>query len=66
MTEDEGNEYNPIFAQIQTLVQEKTVAYIMGTESMDTYDDFLASLKSLNIDRCIEIQQAAFDRYNAR
>ena len=66
MTEEEGNEYNPIFAQIQTLVQEKTVAYIMGTESMDTYDDFLSSLQSLNIERCIEIQQAAFDRYNAR
>ena len=55
-----------LFAQIQTLVQEKTVAYIMGTESMDTYDDFLSTLSSMNVERCIEIKQAALDRYNAR
>ena len=66
MTEAEGNEYNMLFAQIQTLVQEKTVAYIMGTESMDTYDDFLSTLSSMNVERCIEIKQAALDRYNAR
>lgn len=66
MTDEEGREYNSLYTDIQTMVQEKTAAYVMGTESLDTYDAFVSTLKSLNIDRCIELKQAALDRYNAR
>ena len=52
--------------QIQTYVQEKTAGYIMGSEPLDTYGDFVETVKGMNIDRCIEIQQAALDRYDAR
>ena len=66
MTDEEGLEYNNIFTDIKTYVEEKTVAYIMGTESMDTYDAFVQHIYDLNIEKCLEIQQAALDRYNAR
>lgn len=66
MTADEGTEYNALYTDIQTFVQEKTASYIMGSESLDTFDDFVETLKGMNIERCIEIQQAALDRYNAR
>ena len=66
MTELEGNEYNSLYTAIGTLVDEQTVRYIMGSESMDTWDKFMADLESYNLQRCIDIQQAALDRYNAR
>lgn len=66
MTDEEGLKYNSLYTDIQTMVQEKTAAYIMGTESLDTYDDFVASIKAMNIDECIALKQAALDRYEAR
>lgn len=66
MTDEEGKEYNSLYTDIQTYVQEKTAGYIMGSESLDTYDDFVETIKGMNIDRCIEIQQAALDRYSER
>lgn len=66
LTDAEGLEYNSLYTDIQTMVQEKTAAYVMGTESLDTYDNFISSIKAMNIDRCIELKQAALDRYEAR
>ena len=66
MTEKETPEYNNLYTALETLVNEKTVQYIMGTESMDTCDAFLQSLHDYGIDRCIEIKQAVYDRYRSR
>jgi len=66
MTDGEGLEYNTIYTDIKAYVEEKTIAYIMGTESMETYDDFVAYIYDLNIEKCLEIQQNALNRYNAR
>ena len=66
MTEEESQEYASLYTSIQTLVQENTVKFIMGTESMDQYDSFVEQLHTFGIDRCIELKQAALDRYNAR
>jgi putative aldouronate transport system substrate-binding protein len=38
----------------------------MGDKPLSEYDAFVAQLKSMNIERCIEIQQGALDRYLAR
>lgn len=66
MTEEETQEYASLYTSILTLVQENTVKTIMGTQSMDDYDSFVETLGSFGIDRCIELKQAALDRYNAR
>lgn len=66
MTEAESQEYASLYTSILTLVQENTVKFIMGTESMDEYDSFVEKLHTYGIDRCIEIKQASLDRYNAR
>ena len=66
MTEEEGTEYSSLYTAVQTLVNEMTVKYIMGTESMDSYDNFLAELENYHLDRCIELKQTALDRYNNR
>ena len=39
-------------------------AFIAGERSIDEFDDFVEEVKSLDVDRAIEIKQAALDRYN--
>lgn len=65
-TADEATEKATIMADIQTLVSEKTIAYILGAESLDTYDAFVAQLKEMDVERAVEIVQGYVDRYNKR
>lgn len=66
LTVAEGELKNDLYPDISTLVAEKTVRYIMGTEPMDTYDDFLAQIESMGIQEVIDVTQAAYDRYLKR
>ena len=65
-TTQEASEYQGLYADIQTYVQEMTVSFIMGTTSLDTFDAFTAQLEKMNIARVVEIQQDAYNRYMAR
>ena len=38
----------------------------MGQMSLDDYDSYRDTIKSMGIDRVIELKQAALDRYNSR
>ena len=66
LTPAEGSENSSIMTDIQTYLQESLGGFISGMVSMDKYDDFIAQIKSMRIDRAIAIQQAALDRYYAR
>lgn len=66
MTQQENEEFSKIMADVSTYVSEQSVKFIMGKTSFDTYDTFLKTLKDMNIDRAIKIQQDALDRYNKR
>lgn len=65
-TQEESSEYAKIMTDIDTLVDEMTLKLILGTESLDTFDKYVDKMKSLKLDRAIEIQKAALDRYNKR
>ena len=66
-TTDEASEYNNLFVDIETYVEENTVQFIMGTVDIDAgWDNYVAGVKSLNVDRCIELKQASVDRYYAK
>ena len=65
-TVDEGTEYSSMYTDIETYVQECNVKFIMGQLSLDDYDSYRETLRSMGIERCIELQQAALDRYFAR
>lgn len=65
-TSDEGTEFASLYTDIETYVQECNVKFIMGQMSLDDYDSYRDTLTSMGIDRCIELRQAALDRYNAR
>ena len=66
MTADEGAEYSNIMSDINTLVTEMTAKFIMGVEPLEKYDEFVSLLKSMDIERAMEIKQASLDRYNNR
>ncbi len=55
-----------IMNDVNTLMDEMTLKIILGSEPIEAYDKYMEKLKGLNIDRAIEIQQAAFDRFNKR
>lgn len=63
MTEEESTEYASIMNEVKKYVSVSRTGFINGTVSLDKYDEFKQELKNLKIDRAIEIQQAAYDRY---
>jgi putative aldouronate transport system substrate-binding protein len=66
LTSEEGTEYANIYGDISTLVTETIPQFITGQKKLADYGAFVNQLKSMNIDRCIAIQQAALDRYAKR
>lgn len=65
-TAEESQETAKIQNAIDTYVKEMFYKFVLGAESLDKFDDYLAQLKKLNIDRAIELKQAQLDRYNKR
>jgi putative aldouronate transport system substrate-binding protein len=65
-TASEGSEYTRIMADANTFRDEMVARFITGAESLDNWDSFISTLRAMDIDRAIEIQQAALHRFNAR
>ena len=66
MTADESNEFYTLYTSVQTMVDEMTVKFITGAESLEKYEEFVDRLHQYGVDRCVEIRQTAYDRYMAR
>jgi putative aldouronate transport system substrate-binding protein len=65
-TPEESSEFAKIMNDVNTLVDEMTLKIILGAEPIGSFDKYMERIKSLKIDRAIEIQKAALDRYNKR
>lgn len=67
-TSEEGSELAVIQNDLKTYVDEMTCKFIMGTEELNdtTWNEFVSQVKSMKVDRLIEITQAAYDRYQSR
>lgn len=63
---EESKEFATIMNQVETYRDEMTIKYIMGQESLDSFGEYVETIKKLGIDRAIEIQNAALQRYNER
>ena len=66
LTPEESQEYANIVNEINKYRDTMTASFISGIEPLSKYDEFIAQIKDLKIDRAIEIQQAAYDRYISR
>lgn len=65
LTVDESDEYASILSEVRTHVQEMTLKYITGAESLDTWDTYVQDLIDMGIEDAIAIKQTALDRYMA-
>ena len=67
MTTEEGEEYATTYGDIQTTMQENILKFIMGEKDIDSeWDAYVETLYNMDLQTCIDIKQAALDRYNAR
>jgi ABC-type sugar transport system, periplasmic component len=66
LTQDESQKCNVIMNEVKTYLSETVDKVIMGQESIDKFDDFVANLKKMGIEDAVKYEQAAFDRYQKR
>jgi putative aldouronate transport system substrate-binding protein len=65
-TSRETSDFTRIMADLDTYVMQMTYKFILGTESFNNWDSFIATVNRMGADQAIRIQQAALDRYNKR
>lgn len=66
MTAEEGEEFTVIFSDVTTYCAENIVRFIIGDLPLSEVDAFQEQIRSMNIDRCIELWEQAIERYNNR
>ena len=67
MTSVEAEEYGRIYADATSTIDEWTAKIIAGMVDLDEgYDAMTSILEGIHFNRCIEIKQAALDRFNER
>ena len=68
MTQEESKEYASLYTDIQTYYREASCQFITGVLDIDgtDWDDYLNVIDGMGIDRCVELKQAALDRYLER
>lgn len=65
-TSEESKEFSTIMNEINTYRDEMTLKFIFGTESLDKFDEYVKTIEGMGLERALEIQNAALDRYNSR
>lgn len=68
LTASEMETYSSRYSDIQTYVAESAVKFISGMESLtpESFAAYVQHIQSMNIQDCIDVYQAAYDRYLAR
>ncbi|OCT10751.1 ABC transporter substrate-binding protein [Paenibacillus pectinilyticus] len=63
---EESTELAKIMNEVNALVDETSLKIILGAAPVEELDKYMTKLQTLNINRAIEIQKTALDRYNKR
>jgi len=66
LTDSESTEFVRIMADIDTYRDEMVVRFITGQTPLSEIDSFIDTVHAMGIERAIEIQQAALERFLAR
>lgn len=62
-TPEEAETISQYLVDITTFAEEKNVEFIVGTESLDNFDNYLSTLESMNLSEIVKIRQAQYDRF---
>lgn len=65
-TDEEKLESDEIMSAVNSYVSEMYFKFITGEESMDKWDDYVAQIRSMGINRATEIEAAAYARMMSR
>lgn len=65
-TEEEEILHNKLMKDIYDYEQDMIFNFIRGEIPLEEYDEFIETLYNMEIEKCISITQAAYDRYAAR
>lgn len=67
LNSDESSAYSDLYNDIDTYIDTMSISFITGAEDVEAqWDTFVGTLESMDIAGCIEIKQAAYDRYLQR
>ncbi len=66
MTAEESSSIATEATAIDAQANEMITKFIVGQESLDNWDSFVATLNSLGLEHVLEVRQAAYDRFLAR
>ncbi len=66
LTEAEQTEYTDLNTAISTYAYEKALEFVTGVTPISEYDNFVETMEGMGYKRCLEIYQAAYDRYLSR
>lgn len=53
-------------SDINTYADEMIMKYVLGQESLDSFDTFVKTIEKMGIEEVLKYQQAAYDRYQQR
>lgn len=65
-TSEESKEFAALMNEINTYRDEMTLKFILGTADIAEFDAYVKNLETMGINRALEIQNSALERYNAR
>lgn len=65
-TVEESKEQAQYLTEINTYRNEMTLKFILGNASFDEWDEYVETIQGMNLDRVLEIQNAALERYHSR
>lgn len=66
LTAEESENVTSRVNDINTLSVEFATKVIIGEESLDNWDNFVANVESMGLDEILKVYQTAYERYQAR
>lgn len=67
MTSQEGTAYSAVYNDIDTYISTMSISFMTGASDIEAeWENFVSTIESMGIESCIEIKQAAYDRYLQR
>lgn len=67
IAEEDADEFSSLASEIFTYIDEMFIKYVTGLTPLDTFEsEYLETLKSMGVERYIELEQNALDEFNAR
>ncbi len=62
---DDALEFSVLWNDIGTYIQESFFKFVNGEMPLSSWDTYVETIQGMNLERCIEIYQDAYDAYNS-